>query len=185
MMWNSTLFILFIFIAVIACTKGNKNELPAATPVISLSAQLVKTGPFTYQFTVTHDGNLSGLKYKWNFGEGTIKDGSDQETFTYADNNTFHVAVTVTNLNSLPASASVDLDTHIEMINVDPAKTFQTIEGFGGFGAQDVYWGAGPFTSARFVNDLVNDLGLTILRDNLPLDFEITNDNGDPYVTDV
>ena len=37
----------------------------------------------------------------------------------------------------------------------------------------------------RFVDDLINDLGLTILRDNLPLDFEYTNDNGDPYVTDL
>ena len=184
-MCNRILLIFFIFIPVIACTKGTKNELPAATPVISLSAQLLKTGPFTYQFIVTHEGNLSGLKYKWNFGEGTLKDGAEQETFTYADNNNFHVTVTVTNLNSQPASASVDLDTHIETINTDPSKTFQTIEGFGGFGAQDVYWGAGPFTSTRFVDDLINDLGLTILRDNLPLDFEYTNDNGDPYVTDL
>ena len=114
-----------------------------------------------------------------------MKDGAEQETFTYPDNNAFHVTVTVTNLNAQPATASVDLDTHIETISTDPSKTFQTIEGFGGFGSQDVYWGAGPFTSARFVNDLINDLGLTILRDNLPLDFEYTNDNSDPYVTDL
>jgi hypothetical protein len=68
-MWNRILLLIFIFIPVIACTKGTKSELPAATPVISLSAQLIKTAPFTYQFTVTHEANLSGLKYKWNFGE--------------------------------------------------------------------------------------------------------------------
>lgn len=76
-------------------------------------------------------------------------------------------------------------DTVVEIIITDTGKTFQTMEGFGGFGAQDVYWGAGPFTSPRFVDDLINDLGLTILRDNLPLDFEITNDNNDPFVTDL
>ena len=168
-----------------ACTGSSKNDLPAATPIISLSAILIKTAPFTYQFNVTHEGNLSGLKYKWNFGEGTTKDGAAQETFVYPDNSSFHVTVTVTNLNSQPATANVDLDTHIETLTADQTKTFQTIEGFGGFGAQDVYWGSGPFTSANFVNDLINDLGLTILRDNLPLDFEITNDNADPYVTDL
>jgi len=184
-MRNRFFSIALIFIPIIACTSASKNELPAATPVIALSAQLLKTGPFTYRFTVTHEGNLSGLKYKWDFGEGTKKDGADQETFTYPDNNIFHVAVTVTNLNSQPATASVDLNTKIETLSADATKTFQTIEGFGGFGAQDVYWGSGPFSSPRFVDDLINDLGLTILRDNLPLDFEITNDNGDPYVTDL
>ena len=58
-------------------------------------------------------------------------------------------------------------------------------EGFGGFGAQDVYWSNGPFTSPDFVNMLINDLGLTILRDNVPTDFEAVNDNSDPFVTDL
>jgi len=184
-MWNQIIYLAFAFIPIVACTGNKKENLPAATPVISLAAQLEKTSPFTYTFTVTHEGNLSGLKYKWNFGEGTTKDGSANETFTYDDNSKFHVTVTVTNLNSQPATASVDIDTHIETLTADPTKKFQSIEGFGGFGAQDVYWGTGPFTSARFVNDLINDLGLTILRDNLPLDFEIVNDNNDPFLTDL
>jgi O-glycosyl hydrolase len=59
------------------------------------------------------------------------------------------------------------------------------MEGFGGFGAQDVYWSNGPFTSAEFVNSLIDDLGLTILRDNLPPDFEDVNDDNDPSATDL
>ncbi|MFI5193218.1 MAG: hypothetical protein ACHQD7_04155, partial [Chitinophagales bacterium] len=85
----------------------------------------------------------------------------------------------------IPVPTGSGPDTAVEIIVTDTGKTFQTMEGFGGFGAQDVYWGAGPFTSPRFVDDLVNDLGLTILRDNLPLDFEITNDNNDPNITDL
>ncbi|MDP4214242.1 MAG: glycoside hydrolase family 30 beta sandwich domain-containing protein [Bacteroidota bacterium] len=84
-----------------------------------------------------------------------------------------------------PAPGAADQDTAVVNINTDSSKTFQTMEGFGGFGAQDVYWGAGPFSTARFVDDLINDLGLTLLRDNIPLDFEITNDNGDPNTTDL
>jgi len=64
-------------------------------------------------------------------------------------------------------------------------KTYQTIAGFGGFGAQDVYWSNGPFTSERFVRDVVTDLGCTIIRDELPTSFEIDNDNADPTVTDL
>jgi len=70
-------------------------------------------------------------------------------------------------------------------ITLDDTKQFQEMEGFGGFGAQDVYWSNGPFTSGPFVNTLINDLGLTILRDNLPTDFEFENDNNDPFVTDL
>ena len=70
-------------------------------------------------------------------------------------------------------------------VTLDAAKTYQTMAGFGGFGAQDVYWSGGPFTSPRFVSDLVTDLGCTIIRDELPTSFEIANDNADPDVTDL
>lgn len=70
-------------------------------------------------------------------------------------------------------------------ITVETTKTYQTIAGFGGFGAQDVYWSNGPFTSGRFVKDIVEDLGTTIIRDELPTSFEIENDNDDPNVTNL
>ncbi len=77
-----------------------------------------------------------------------------------------------------PGPAPVD-------VTLDLTKTHQTITGFGGFGAQNVYWSNGPFTSARFVRDVVDDLGCTIIRDELPTSFEIDNDNADPAVTDL
>ena len=70
-------------------------------------------------------------------------------------------------------------------VTLDATKTHQTIAGFGGFGAQNVYWSNGPFTSDRFVNDIVTDLGCTIIRDEVPTSFEIENDNADPNVTDL
>ena len=73
------------------------------------------------------------------------------------------------------------------VINVvaDASVKYQTMDGFGGFGAKDVYWSGGPFTSASFVNDLINDLGLTILRDNIPTNFEDVNDDSDPHTTNL
>lgn len=70
-------------------------------------------------------------------------------------------------------------------VTLDAAKAYQTIDGFGGFGAQDVYWSSGPFTTPRFVSDMVTDLGCTIIRDEVPTSFEIENDNADPLVTDL
>jgi glucuronoarabinoxylan endo-1,4-beta-xylanase len=70
-------------------------------------------------------------------------------------------------------------------VAIDLSKKFQTMQGFGGFGAMKEYWAQPPFTSDDFVNTLVNDLGVTILRDNLTTSFEPVNDNNDPFVTDL
>ena len=43
---------------------------------------------------------------------------------------------------------------------------------------------AGPFTSAGYINRLL-DLGVSIIRDEVPTNFEYTNDNADPFVTDL
>jgi O-glycosyl hydrolase len=68
---------------------------------------------------------------------------------------------------------------------VDYSQKFQTMVGFGAFGAQNVPWTEGPFTSPAFVDMLVNDLGTTIVRDEVPTNFEYVNDNADPNVTDL
>lgn len=60
----------------------------------------------------------------------------------------------------------------------DAIRTYQTIAGFGRFGGLDVYWSIGPYTSQRFVDDIVTYLDCTIIRDELPTSFEI--DNADP-----
>lgn len=80
--------------------------------------------------------------------------------------------------NAAPTPTAVDL-------TLDLAKRYQTILGFGGFGAQNVYWSGGPFTSERFVRDIAEDLGCSIIRDELPTSFEIENDNPDPNQTDL
>lgn len=81
------------------------------------------------------------------------------------------------------ASSSSGNHAPVVEINIDASQKFQTMQGFGGFGAQDVYWSNGPFTSSTFVNNLINDLGLTILRDNIPTNFEDVNDDNDAHST--
>ncbi|MDZ7371229.1 MAG: T9SS type A sorting domain-containing protein [candidate division KSB1 bacterium] len=52
---------------------------------------------------------------------------------------------------------------------------YQTIEGFGGYGGF-----ANWYNSPEFVDLLLNDLGLTILRTNVPPSLEAVNDDNDP-----
>ncbi len=178
----------FFLLAVIvswSCKKNTPSKNLKPKPVIALHADLVQASPLLYAFTVTTQNNSVSYQYSWDFGDGTTKKGTASEQHSFAENKNFRVSVTVSYSGSDTAMAAVNINTSIISLSADTGKTFQTMEGFGGFGAQDVYWSAGPFTSASFVNDLINDLGLTILRDNIPLDFEIVNDNSDPYVTDL
>lgn len=62
-------------------------------------------------------------------------------------------------------------------ISVDPATTYQTMEGFGGY-AQGV-------SSSGQAQFLVEDLGCTVFRYDIPYDFEPQNDNGDAMSIDL
>jgi O-glycosyl hydrolase len=84
------------------------------------------------------------------------------------------VKVKVSDGKSDPVEVNTAINTKTYAIVANSNQQYQVIEGFGGFGAQMEYWAGGPFTSPDFVNTLINDLGLTILRDNIPSNFEIT-----------
>ncbi len=58
---------------------------------------------------------------------------------------------------------------------VDRSIGYQTIEGFGGYGGF-----AGWYNSPEFVDMLLNDLSLTMLRTNIPPSLEAVNDDDDP-----
>ncbi|MFT3928825.1 MAG: glycoside hydrolase [Spongiibacteraceae bacterium] len=53
-------------------------------------------------------------------------------------------------------------------IRIDRQQRFQTMEGFGGYGAKDVWWHTPPHFDRAFIDMLINDLGITMLRDSVP-----------------
>ncbi|MEJ7588228.1 MAG: PKD domain-containing protein [Ferruginibacter sp.] len=173
----------------ISCSK--KTGGPSVDPVnnapeATLIATITSTTPFTLQFNVTaSDADNDPLTFKWDFGEGTIKNGAATEIFTYDINKSFTVKVEVTDGKSPAINLATTIHTSLTTVTIETARKFQTMEGFGGFGARDVYWSSGPFTSADFVNSLINDLGITILRDNIPTDFEDVNDDNNASTTDL
>jgi len=70
-------------------------------------------------------------------------------------------------------------------ITISPSATPDTIAGFGAYGAAVEWQAAGPHWDSAFVEQTVGGLGLTIIRDDIPSDFEPVNDNGDPNVTNM
>jgi O-glycosyl hydrolase len=179
-------YLIFLLIAAIFSCQKKSAEVKNTQPTAILTGDLTSVNPFTYSFIVNaNDPDGDPLTYTWDFGEGTIKQGNKTETFTYPADKTFTIKVKVSDGKSAPVEVSILINTKTYSIIANSNQQYQTIEGFGGFGAQMEYWGSGPFTSPGFVNTLINDLGLTILRDNIPSNFEIINDNNDPAVTDL
>lgn len=71
------------------------------------------------------------------------------------------------------------IQTIIDTVSVDTSVTYQTIAGFGGFGGLRTWYSGGPYTSQSYVKTVVNDLGVTIIRDELPTSFEYKQDHYD------
>ena len=49
-------------------------------------------------------------------------------------------------------------------VSVNVSAAYQTIDGFGAHGVMDVWWGSGPFYDQAFLDRVIDDLGLTIVR---------------------
>ncbi len=151
-----------------------------------LTAVTKSTDPFVVEFTATAsdvDGDV--LQYDWNFGNGTQKKGQATETAAFELDKEYLIIVKISDGKAAPLEARVGVNTKTSSVTIDYSKSFQTIAGFGAFGAQNVPWSDGPFTSPAFVDMLVNDLGTSIVRDEVPTNFEYVNDNNDPKVTDL
>lgn len=70
-------------------------------------------------------------------------------------------------------------------VNIEVDEEFQTIHGFGAFGAMKPYWEPSPFYTAQFIDLFIKDLGTTIVRTNIFWDLEPVNDNASPLDTDL
>lgn len=180
------LLILLTAVATFLNANCKKKTNPTAlSPAATFSSQLISVPPFTYQFVVSvSDQPTAAFEYNWDFGEGTVKKGAATEQFEYANAGTYIVSVSVSN----GSSETILKDTlQIKVFNLtaNTNQTFQTMKGFGGFGSQREGWSGGPFTSEAFVNTMMDDLGISILRMNVPTNLEMENDNDDHFVTDL
>jgi len=190
-MRDTMLLMMSIGLLVVACSSdGDSTTVPDQTnssPVVSnIEVQLVTVTPFQYEFSVSAtDRDQDMLTYEWNFGDGTTRVGGNTETHDFEEGQNFTVMVTVSDGTNPGVEKFASVSTKVATIAIDAATTYQTIEGFGGFGAEDTWWRSEPFFSQEHIDRMINDLGVTILRDNIPWSFEPENDNDDPMVTDL
>jgi O-glycosyl hydrolase len=72
-------------------------------------------------------------------------------------------------------------------IAVNPGVEHQVMEGIGAYGSIQPSFKktADPVYTSQFVDLLVNDMGASMIRVQVPCAFEVQNDNGDPNVTDL
>ena len=82
------------------------------------------------------------LAYDWDFGDGTMKKGNKEETYSYPPDKQFIVKVKVSDGKSAPEEVVTPISTIVITTTLDNTKQYQVMEGFGGFGAQDVFTGA-------------------------------------------
>lgn len=168
-----------------SCAKKNVNK-GNLSPVAELSSNMISVSPYTYKFVVkASDQEFDPLTYTWNFGEGTIRKGAATEQFSYTQEGTYIISVVVADDKSSPVEVRDTIDIQLHQVTVDNTKTFQVMKGFGGFGSLREGWSGGPFTSESFVETMMDDLGISILRMNVPTNLEQENDNDDPFVTDL
>ncbi len=72
-------------------------------------------------------------------------------------------------------------DALFSQVTINFDQKYQTIEGFGGFGPKEVWWSnTSNYYDPEYMNLIINDLGVNIIRTQLYWDFEPSNDNGDP-----
>ena len=71
-----------------------------------------------------------------------------------------------------------------QQIQINLAKEYQTITGFGGFGAKQQWWESAPYYDAEYLNQAIDVMGSNIIRTSLMWDLEPANDNNDPNVLD-
>jgi glucuronoarabinoxylan endo-1,4-beta-xylanase len=83
------------------------------------------------------------------------------------------------NIDNPPVVKPVPVD-----VTINLNTEYQTIEGFGGFGAKKVWWESPPFYDQEYIKQVVDSLGSSYIRTQIYWDGEPVNDNDDPLVTD-
>ena len=161
----------------------NDNEPPTAPD--GLAASGITTDGFLLSWNASTDNvgvasyevSVDGNPIKTTTGTTTIVNGLSCET-------TFSITVKALDEAGYWSTASSPYNVttfkcNIDNIDIsiDPQQEYQQIRGFG---AAIADWLYGHNNDANYIDKIVNDLGLSVMRIFLQTGFEPTNDNSDP-----
>lgn len=166
-------------------TDKDEKILNSAPKITDFSYKINSIAPYEIVLSVeAEDADGDQLSYLWDFGDGTTLEGGPTQTKTFSANGSFEISVEVSD-GEYDLKSTLNIQTKVSTVNVDTNVSYQNISGFGGFGAMKTWWSSEPFFDSQFIDKVVNELGITILRDNIPVGFEPVNDNDDPFDLDL
>jgi PKD repeat protein len=100
--------LLFFVWLVTACSKGSSSDGGTSvnhSPLATLTTKLVSVNPFHYTFTVkATDQDQDALTYNWDFGEGTTRKGTAEESFDFDAEKEYTISVSVSDGKSAPVT---------------------------------------------------------------------------------
>ncbi len=78
----------------------------------------------------------------------------------------FLLPLTLADCNKDKSGTNPEFSDHVDTVSItlDTLQTYQTIDGFGFFGGQNVWWGDHDLYSPEWADKVINDLGITIWR---------------------
>jgi len=146
---------------IFACSQELNPQNGVKPEIVQFSQKLTQLDPITYQFNVLVTGPAKEeISYSWDFGDGTIIEGAEDISHSYDKEGSYVVVVQVSDQSG---NLVQKIDTiQAEIINgtIDRTQTYQTIAGFGGHDARNK------------VDQLVNDLGMSVHRGELKWTFQ-------------
>jgi O-glycosyl hydrolase len=88
------------------------------------------------------------------------------------------LSIVVLAVAAIPVVAAVE-------VKLDETREYQVIDGFGAFGGKVVPWSGDPYYDDAFLDLIIDDLGVTIIRDEVPCTFQLNPDSSDPSTLDL
>ena len=70
-------------------------------------------------------------------------------------------------------------------VTINDQTEYQTIDGFGAYGAKELSWGTGSWFDSQWLAKVVGDLGLTIVRIEMPTNMMTSDQFGSSDVIDL
>lgn len=152
------------------CQSEKVNTAPE---IVSVTYEIVNIEPYIISVKTNvedADNDLFNLFFKV---DGEIEISGDEQTKISLDDlsKTYNITVTAKDSENNITKTTLKIDSPLVDVNVQTENTYQTIQGFGGYGSWRPLWfNFGTIENIvrdEFIDLMVNDLGLVVLRDEI------------------
>ncbi len=154
----------------VQCQSETANTAPA---IVSVTYEIVSIEPYIIRVKVdVEDADNDPVKLEYKVDSEMGISGNEQTEITLDDlSKTYSLTVTATDSENNTTETTIKIDSPLVNVEVQTAQTYQTIVGFGGYGSwRPLWYNFGTIENIvkdEFIDLMVNDLGLVVLRDEI------------------